>query len=307
MAEKVFVTGAAGYIGGSVASLLVKNGYQVKGLTRSETKAKELKSRGIEAVIGDLSDVGLLAKWAAEADIVVDAANSDNATAVTTFIEALSGSNKVFIHTSGSSIVSDRANGEPSAQVFNEDTQYKPDPDKQSRVDIDNQIIASAKLGIRSVVICPCLIYGQGLGANPESQQVPALIKQAIKSSTARCIGRGQNIWSTIHIADLANLYLTVIKNAPEGGVFLFAESGEVSFKDLVEKIRASLSIKNPVEEWPIEEAIKEWGFGASVFGLGSNSRIRGERSRKMGWQPTQESVLDDVPRCCSHFTALVR
>jgi len=307
MAEKVLVTGAAGYIGGSIASLLVKSGYQVKGLTRSKEKADELESRGIEPVIGELTDSNLLAKCAAEADIVVDAADSDSATAVTTFTDALAGSNKVFIHTSGSSIVSDRANGERSERVFTEDTKYTPDPDKQARVDIDNQVLAAAKKGIRSVVICPCMIYGEGLGVNSESQQVPALIEQAIKSGTVRCIGRGQNVWSTIHIQDLADLYLTVIQNAPQGGMFLFAESGEVSFKDLVEKIRTSLSIKNPVEEWPIEKAIEAWGFGRAVFALGSNSRIRGERGKKMGWKPTRESVLDDVQRCCSHFVALVK
>jgi len=306
MAQKVFVTGAAGYIGGSIAALLVKNGYQVKGLTRSEPKAKELESRGITPEIGELSDPKLLAECAAEADIVVDAADSDNGPAVTAFINALAGSDKVFIHTSGSSIVSDRANGERSDRIFAEDTEYTPVPEKQARVDIDNQIIASAKMGIRSVVICPCLIYGEGLGANSESQQVPALIKQAIKSGTVRCIGRGHNVWSTIHIQDLANLYLAVIKDAPQGGVFVFAESGEVSFRDLAEKVRTSLAIKAPLEEWPIESAIKEWGSGAAVFGLGSNSRIRGERGRKMGWKPTRESVLDDVPRCCSRFAALV-
>ena len=306
MVERVFVTGASGYIGGSVAALLVKNGYQVQGLTRSKEKAESLKSHGIEPIIGELSDAALLTKCAQEADIVVDAADSDNEQAVHTMIDALAGSGKVFIHTSGSSIVSDRANGEKSDRLFTEDTQYTPDPEKQARVDIDNEILASAQKKIRSVVICPCLIYGAGLGAKSESQQVPTLIKQAIKSGKARCIGRGQNVWSTIHIEDLANLYLTVIKNPPTDGAFFFAENGEVTFKDLAEKIRESLSIKSPVEEWPVESAIQEIGKGAAVFALGSNSRIRGERSRKMGWKPVRESVLDDVPRCCSHFAALV-
>jgi len=307
MSQKVFVTGAAGYIGGSIAAILVKNGYQVKGLTRSNEKTQELKSRGIEPVVGELSDVRLLATSAAEADIVIDAADADNAKAVTAIIEALAGSDKVFIHTSGSSIVSDQANGEGSDRIFSEDTEYTPLPQKQARVEIDNQVIASAKKGIRSVVVCPCLIYGQGLGAKSESQQVPMLIDQAIKSGTARCIGRGQNIWSTIHIEDLANLYLTVVKHAPQGGLFLFAESGEVCFKDLAEKVRLSLSIKPPVEEWPIEKAVEEWGLGAAVFALGSNSRIRGERIRSMGWNPVRESVLEDIPRCCSHFITLVK
>ncbi len=97
-------------------------------------------------------------------------------------------------------------------------------------------------------------------------------------------------------------MYLAVVKDAPEGGVFYFAESGEVTFKDLTERIKESLSIKNPVEEWPIEQAIEEWGAGAAVFALGSNSRIRGEASKKLGWKPVSESVLEDVPRCCAQL-----
>ncbi len=306
MTGKVFVTGASGYIGGSVAALLAKNDFEVSGLTRSAEKAAVLEAHGIKPVIGELTDASLLMECAVAADIVVDAADSDNADAVKTFIRALAGSDKTFIHTSGSSIVSDRANGEPSNRTFEEHTEYTPDPKKQARVDIDNLVIASATEDIRSVVICPCMIYGEGLGPKTESQQVPMLVNQAIKSGVARCIGRGENIWSTIHIADLANLYLKVIQTAPKGGIFFFAESGEVKFKDLAETIRESLSIKHPIEGWPVEKAIAEWGEGAAIFALGSNSRIRGEAAKKIGWKPTRESVLDDVPRCCNHFLARV-
>ena len=50
---KVFVTGATGYIGGSVSARLVQSGYQVLGLVRSEEKEKArlLKDRGIEPVL----------------------------------------------------------------------------------------------------------------------------------------------------------------------------------------------------------------------------------------------------------------
>jgi nucleoside-diphosphate-sugar epimerase len=306
MTEKVFVTGASGYIGGSVAALLAKNGFEVSGLTRSQENAAAMETHGIKPVIGELTDSSLLMEYAVAADIVVDAADSDNADAVKTFIRALAGSDKTFIHTSGSSIVSDRANGEPSDRVFEEHTEYAPDPDKQARVDIDNMVIAAATEGIRSVVICPCMIYGEGLGPKAESQQIPMLIDQAIKNGIARCIGRGENTWSTIHIDDLAHLYLKVIQTAPKGGLFLFAESGEVKFKDLTEKIRESLNIKPAIEGWPVEKAIAEWGQGAAIFALGSNSRIRSEAAKKMGWKPNRESVLEDVPRCCSHFLSRV-
>ena len=50
---KVFVTGATGYIGGSVAERLIASGHQVVGLVRSAEKAPLLKDRGIEPVLGN--------------------------------------------------------------------------------------------------------------------------------------------------------------------------------------------------------------------------------------------------------------
>ena len=61
---KVFLTGATGYIGGSLSDRLVRSGYQVLGLVRSEEKAKLLKDRGIEPVLGSLDDLHILTQAA---------------------------------------------------------------------------------------------------------------------------------------------------------------------------------------------------------------------------------------------------
>jgi len=45
---KIFVTGATGYIGGSVAERLLREGHTVTGLVRTEEKAVLMKERGIE-------------------------------------------------------------------------------------------------------------------------------------------------------------------------------------------------------------------------------------------------------------------
>ncbi|MBP9090306.1 NAD-dependent epimerase/dehydratase family protein [bacterium] len=311
MAKQVFVTGVAGYIGGSVAARLVKAGYKVKGLTRLEANKDKLKAIGIEAVIGDLGDIALVTKHAQEADIVIDAADSDNEEAVKTFLEALKGSGKIFIHTSGSSIVSDQANGEPSENIFDDHlyepgSTFKPDTQKQPRVDIDKLVLDAAKDGITSMVICPCLIYGKGSGIKPESQQIPNLANEARQSGVAKCIGRGENIWSTVHIDDLTELYLKAIEKG-QAGLFLFAENGEITFKEIAQTIKKALNLKTDILEWPVQEAIDSLGFGTAVFGLGSNSRIRGVQSRELGWQPSRKNVLEDAQRTCNALTAAAK
>jgi uncharacterized protein YbjT (DUF2867 family) len=51
---KIFITGASGYIGGSVAAALMGAGHQVSGLARSDEAASALAKLGIRPVRGTL-------------------------------------------------------------------------------------------------------------------------------------------------------------------------------------------------------------------------------------------------------------
>jgi nucleoside-diphosphate-sugar epimerase len=288
---KVFVTGASGYIGGSVAVRLIETGNEVRGLVRGPEKGDAVRRFGIEPVLGSLDDRDLLADEARRADAVVNAASSDHRGAVEALVEALAGSNRPLLHTSGSSIVGDNAGGEPSDAVFDDDTPIQPTPDKAARVAIDRFVTGSAARGVRSTVLCNTLIYGRGLGPHQESIQIPSLVRQARRSGIPRHIGRGLNVWSTVHIADVADLYLLALEKAPAGS-FMFVENGEASFRDMVAAIGTALGL-GEAEPWPLQDAIAEWGYERATYALGSNSRVRARRARGLGWTPRQASVLD--------------
>ena len=160
----VFITGAAGFIGGSIATGLVKAGHTVTGLVRSAEQAAEMTALGITPVIGTLDDADVLTAQASKADAVINAASSDHRAAVETLLAALKGSNKPFLHTSGSSIVGDASGGKASDVIYVEDNLPEPTVDKAARVAIDNLILAAAKDGVNSAVICNTLIYGHSLG-----------------------------------------------------------------------------------------------------------------------------------------------
>ena len=176
---RIFMTGATGYIGGSVASRLVSAGYAVRGLVRSVSRADEARKKGIEPVIGTLDDTETLGQAVREADAVINAADSDHWGAVRTMLAALEGSGKLFIHTSGSSIVGTQAGGEPVDNVFDEDTSFSPSPGRVDRVGINKQILEAADKNIHTVILCPSLIYGIGHGVSLDSMQVPWLINVA--------------------------------------------------------------------------------------------------------------------------------
>ncbi|WP_017478507.1 NAD-dependent epimerase/dehydratase family protein [Pseudomonas sp. PAMC 26793] len=288
----VFITGAAGFIGGSIATGLVKAGHNVTGLVRSAEQAEEMTALGITPVIGTLDDSALLTEQAKKADAVINAASSDHRGAVETLLAALRGSNKTFLHTSGSSIVGDASGGKSSDVIYFEDNLPEPTVDKAARVAIDNLILAAAQDGVNSAVICNTLIYGHSLGVKRDSVQLPRLLKQARKSGVVRHVGTGQNIWSNVHIEDVVALYLLALeKNVP--GTFYFVESGEAAFVDMTAAIAEALKLGKP-QDWPLADAEAEWGYEMANYGLGSNSRVRGKHARELlGWAPKRTSVVE--------------
>ena len=233
---RIFVTGASGYIGGSIAAALINAGHSVVGLVRQTDKASQLALRGIQPLFGTLADLAEITKAAGAADAVINAANADDFLAADTLMKALAGSGKVLIHTSGTSVVSDRAAGEYSAAIFQEDSPFDPLPERLLRVAIDRAVLMGAQQKIRSVVIRPSLIYGRGHGLNPHSIQLPRLIELARKYKIARHVGRGLNVWSHVHIDDLVDLYLLALDEAPPGSLF-YAENGEASWKAMASAV----------------------------------------------------------------------
>ena len=294
---KIFITGATGYIGGSLAHRLLAEGHQVTGLVRSEARAEQARGRGIAPLLGTLDDGEVLAGAARAADAVIDAASADHPASAGALLTALEGSGKVFLRTSGTGIVGTRAGGERVEDVFDEDTPFTPTPVRAGRVALDQNLRAAA--GLRAVVIRPSLIYGRGRGVNPDSIQVPWLIALARKHGVPKHIGPGANVWSNVHIDDLVELYLLALDRAPAGAVY-FAENGENDMREVCVAIGRMLGQDGRTESMTVEEAAAEWGAGPANDTMGSNSRVRGRRAREeLGWAPSAPSLLEEIERGC--------
>lgn len=290
---KVFVTGATGYIGGSVATRLLERGDEVIGLARSADAATSLKKRGIEPLAGDINAYTPFVEVAKRVDAVINAASSDNAFVVHALLDGLKGSGKTLIQTSGSSVISTYDNGELNEAIFDEDTDPTAQPEKAGRQALDQQVRAAAKDNVRAIVIRPSLIYGRGVGVPLASVQLPKLIGVAKKYGVARHIGRGLNIWSNVHIEDMADLYLLALDKAAAGSLF-YAENGEADFKSLAQSIGRMLGFGDTTKDLPIGEAVDALGPSA-YLSFGSNSRVRGKRARELGWAPTKQTVFDEI------------
>src|SRR5919109_1459047 len=109
---RVFVTGAAGWIGSAVTDELLAHGHKVLGLARSDETAAALDAKGATAHRGSLDDLGSLAAGAAAADGVIHlafkhdfsdyagAARVEHA-AVQRMLDTLEGTDRPFLLASG--------------------------------------------------------------------------------------------------------------------------------------------------------------------------------------------------------------
>ncbi|MBU2665520.1 NAD-dependent epimerase/dehydratase family protein [Actinoplanes bogorensis] len=289
---KIFLTGAAGYIGGAVAARLVADGHQVRGLVRNPAHEPLLTQAGITPVRGTLDDTDLLAAEATTADAVVNAANSDHRGAAETLLGALRHTGKPLVHTSGSSLIGDDAQGDHTTAAIHDDTdQIVADahPMRQARFAIDTMLVQAADDDVRTVVLCNSLIYGTGREPRPDTVLLPPLIDQARASGIVRVVGQGHNRWSNVHIDDVAALYSHVLTNPAATG-FYFVEGGEASFREIGTAIADRFGL-GPVQPWSLDEAGQAWGEGFARYALGSNSRVRATRARQLGWTPAHTSI----------------
>lgn len=291
---KVFITGATGYIGGSVAKTLAAKGHEVFGLARDQNKFSDLQKLGITPVLGTLEDNELLTHYTQCSDAVINTANSDHKAAVETIIASLKNTGKTFIHSSGSSIVGDDVAGEiASDKIYSDDTPFTPMPLRQARVELNNQIrIAGIQGGMRTMVITPPMIYGDGLGLAIESDQIPKLIQKAKKENAGVYVGKGVNRWSNVHIEDLVNLYSLALEKGPSGAMFYAENGGEESFLTIAQAISQALDFDGKTMSISLDEAIQEFGAWAR-YAIASNSRIRANNARNLlGWTPKATSLL---------------
>jgi nucleoside-diphosphate-sugar epimerase len=294
---KVFVTGATGYIGGTVANRLVALGYEVTGLVRSKEKALSLEERGIASVVGSLDDFDALTAAARAADVVINTASADHPASVVTLVTALERTGKALLQTSGSAIVADHADGEYAREAsLSEDSHFDPVPYRRPRVEMNRYVRQAAiDKGVRAMVICPTMIYGTGSGLQPNSDQIPKLVELSRQLGAGAYFGKGLNRYSNVHIDDLVDLYLLAIERAP-GGSFFYAENGHNSFKEIAGMISCALGLGGKTVSLEVEDAIRQFGE-AGRLGVASNSFVSAVNARRLGWDPKGPSLAEYFKR----------
>ena len=293
---RVFVTGASGHVGSAVIPELLQAGHEVVGLARSDQAAARIRRPAPPLSAGSLDDLELLAQCAAEADGVIHLAfrhdwmqTGDFAGAVAsdldatrTMGEALAGSGKPFVTTSGTGML---AMGGITGRLGTEEDVIPGGP----RVDAENYVIGLAEHGVRSSVVrLPPTVHSD----LDHHGFVPTLIGIARKRGYAAHIGQGENRWCATDTRDAAQLYRLALESAPAGSRLHAVADEGVPFRAIAETIGSMLGL--PVRSIPSEEAEDYFGFLARFAGMDNAASSAITRSL-LEWQPTRPGLVADL------------
>lgn len=287
---KIFVTGATGYIGNAVANGFLRAGHQVRGLSRSEAGRAKLVDDGIVPIVGTLNDRDLLTEEAKAADIVIQAADADHPTSIAALLSGVEGRKATYIHTSGTGIYADAANGNPSSDVFSETDIPELTEHKVGRWQSEQTVLNASGADTRTIVIRPSMAYGLG-----RSIQIPLIIDVSKATGVGRYLGRGENRWSNVQLDDLVDFYLLAAEKAPAKSLYN-AASGEESIRSIAEAASRMLGFGGETRSMSVEEGVGFRGFDFWWIDLASNSRVTAAKARReLGWSPHRPGVLHDI------------
>jgi nucleoside-diphosphate-sugar epimerase len=290
----VFVTGGSGQTGPAVVTELVAAGHTVTGLARSETAATKLGSLGATPHRGSLDDLDSLRRGAEAADGVLhmayggDFADPDGLVrrdcgAIETLGQALAGSGKPFVSTSGTLVT------KAGRMSTEQDT---PDPDSVAafRIAGERACLAFADQGVRSAVVrLAPTVHGPG-----DHGFIPALIAAARRAGVSAYIGDGAHRWPAVHRFDAARLFRLALEKAPAGSVLHGVSESAVTIRSIAEEIARALGV--PTTSLTFEQAAEHLGnpFLARFFSL--DVPVSSEHTQALvGWVPEHGTLLEDL------------
>ncbi|MCU1686935.1 MAG: NAD-dependent epimerase/dehydratase [Amycolatopsis sp.] len=290
----VFVTGGSGLTGPAIVTELITAGHTVTGLARSNASADRLEALGATPFPGSLEDVDALRAGAARADGVVHMAIAGSfsdrddlmrrdVAAISTLGEALVGTDKPFVSTSGTLVM-------PTGRVSDE--QDPPDAASHGafRVPGEQACLGFGKRGVRSSVVrLAPTVHGPG-----DFGFIPVLVASARKTGVSAYIGDGENRWPTIHRLDAARLFRLALEKAPAGTALHGAGEEGVTLKSIAEKIGEILGV--PTRSLAPEEAGDHFDNPFLGVAFGIDAPVSSARTQQLlGWAPTHATLLEDL------------
>ena len=289
MSERIFITGASGYIGSAVAARLAGKGHLVFGLTRTREHAKALEKLRVVPVLGDVAGdqdwVGVLQNCDAAIHLAFDdqngAADVDHAALEALRSASLDGRVRRVLYTSAVWV-----HGHGDGGVADERTPLAPLAVVQWRAAHEEIALDLAAHDVNVVILRPGLVYGEHRGI------LGGWFAEAQDAHTVTYPGDGAQHWSLVHRDDLADGYALALEHGVGGQRYLLADESRHTVKELAEAVATATGSK--AVPWPAREMVRSLGrYGEAL--LNDLSVSSAKARRELGWVPRHLSFAAEA------------
>ncbi len=285
--KKVALTGATGFIGSHVLTELQEHGHEVIALVRDDAQAESAAARGATPAVVDLYDRPALVSLLRDADGAIHTASPGDETSadldaavVYAAIDAFAGTGKPYIQIGG--LWTYGANSS-----IDEETPFDPPAMVSWKEPIERQVLGAS--GMRGVVIESSVAYGDGGGG------VPGLLLGSPRDDAGNLImlGTGEQHWSTVHVADLANFFRRVLEDDSARGYYVIGDGLNPTVAELTEAAADAVGAPGAVPGSDAEARARLGDYFAEVLLLDQGTdaaKARGE----LDWSPSHPSLVDE-------------
>src|SRR5579863_4862166 len=210
---RVALTGAHGFVGSHILTELQAHGHQVTGLVRDHPET--VIARGGTPAVVDLYDRPSLVRVLKDADAAIHTASPGDQTSARldaavadAAIEAFAGTGKPYLHISGAWIYGNNPSVSERSPIDSPPLVAWKEP-------IERRVLDATDM--RGVVIVSSVAYGDGGGG------IPGLLLGSPRDDAGNLImlGTGQQHWSTVHAADLANFFRRALESDSAHGYYV--------------------------------------------------------------------------------------
>ncbi len=284
---KVALTGATGFVGSHVLADLQKHGHEVTALVRDDAQADTVAARGAIAVVADLYDRTAVASLFTSADGAIHTASPGDATSANldsavadAAINAFAGTGQPYLQISGLWIYGANTS-------ITEESAFNAPPLVSWKVPIERRVLDATEM--RGVVIVSSVAYGDGGGG------IPGLLLGSPRDDDGHLVmlGTGQQHWSTVHAADLADFFRRALEDDSARGRYVIGNGLHPTVAELTDAAAAAVGAQGAVPGSDGEARARLGDYFAEVLLLDQGTDAARARA-ELGWHPSHPSLTDE-------------
>ena len=284
---KVALTGGTGFIGSHVLTELHKHGHEVSALVRNRDQADIVAAQSATPLVVDLYDRPAVVRALNMADGAIHTASPGDATSadldsavVDAVIDAFAGTGKPYLHISGVWVYGDNS-------FITEESPFNAPPLVSWKQPIERRVL-DAK-GMRGVVIVSSLAYGDGGGG------IPGLLLGSPRDDAGNMImlGTGQQHWSTVHVADLAEFFRRALESDVARDYYVIGNGVNSTVVELTAAAAVAAGAPGAVPGSADEARARLGDYFAEVLLLDQATTAAKART-DLDWHPTHPALIDE-------------